>query len=1427
MVLRMSAAVAPPARRRRAGWRRAAVAQVVALALLAGLLPAHSAQAAEPPPPAAERSPVVQAWLNGGTKVRAAAELALVGSDDDIRAFVSDGWAKAQRLDERDAVVSVIAESGPAVRAAAQAALNAFDAGATDALSTFLNNGWQQPSNTDTRVRVNQLMAAGGDQVKAAAQQALDSDDPSMWRQFTDSGWQSRWLTDQRVRVNQAMATGGPQVRAAGQKALDAGTPEALEAFLDGGWAVAAARDQETETLTALQAQAQAQGDLAKQETERAVSEAARAKEAAAAAKRSAELAAAATQAARNDTAEAAAQAKRAAVAAQKAASAAKVAVQAAASANRAARAAAAAAQRAASAASQAERAATRAYNAAAGAATDATKADTARVRAQEARDNARLSRDFATIAHLAGQAIQAGLDSLDAARSAAYNAKLASDANDDATRWANAAGADAREAIAAAKQARADADRALRAADAAEGYLRVAATAASRARDAANRAAQHAEEAADAAIDAANHAGDAATAAARATAAATAATTAAQAAVETAGQAIEIYDAARAADTERLAVTQDEGTEAARQAAAQFDQAQAAAKWDAVQATQRDAETNQLIAEVLNPATDPGVAVAKGRKVALNLSQASGTWTREAAMAALGGADAQVMEFVRTGVAEAAGQDDRVAVRELAVTDNTGLRDAALAALQGSDTQVSQFLQTQNYTGRYTQDRLKVNQISSAARTAGDTYLVQKAQEALDSGDGQKLRDFIASGQYTAAAVGQRIQVNTILASSDSGPEVKAAAQIALDGPPAGLRQFLDEGRYAAAERDQDGAAHLAVVAGLVQRINQIAQTAVQDAMTAQSVAAQARADAAAAADYANQAAASAQKAAGYATQAARYADQAGQSAEKAAAAVRTAKAAATRASASARSAIRSASWAVLSHERAIQSATEAHASATRAYNSAVAAGKSAQEAVAAAKDAYQQYESAQGLEVDKCTFTFTTEGPLGAWEELLTGKRGDFAENCVRNVIADPAELAKRAYTNSAYCSVYPEGSQLAKNCKDSVLAPDFRGAQTLVMLTAVLQGVTAILAPVAIALGIGCVLSVVCGIVAGTLITIGDVGLNIYKYINGDQSLADTLLNLGALALEALAFAGIAKLVGAGFKAAKHLYDLSRAAKQAEANLKAANIARRELRLHSCLTPNSFSADTPVLLADGSSKPIADVRVGDRVLATDPTTGVSAAQPVTRLIRSTDPALTDVTVAPAGGAAVTVHTTPHHPFWDVTGRRWVDAADLTAGSSLRNPDGELVRVVAVRTFDGPQVMHNLTVAETHTYYVAAGSTALLVHNVGGCLDGETEYEVMDPVTKLIVTDIDSIENGELWELKGGIPWWGDEEWLVKEIDGKFAKYLKSRTILPADYRDAVIGFRFTNKKIDAKTRTVITERLTRLAENAGVRLKIEFAS
>jgi RHS repeat-associated protein len=165
------------------------------------------------------------------------------------------------------------------------------------------------------------------------------------------------------------------------------------------------------------------------------------------------------------------------------------------------------------------------------------------------------------------------------------------------------------------------------------------------------------------------------------------------------------------------------------------------------------------------------------------------------------------------------------------------------------------------------------------------------------------------------------------------------------------------------------------------------------------------------------------------------------------------------------------------------------------------------------------------------------------------------------------------------------------------------------------------------------------------------------------------------------------------------------------------------------------HSFAADTNVLMADGSAKAIKDIEAGDKVVATDPATGTTAAEPVTALHLNHDTDLTDITVtaAPVGptssgtdtgdgtirGPTAILHTTAHHPFWDQTAHTWALAADLVAGHRLSTLDGHVVTVVAVHGFTGSQQMRDLTVAGVHTYYVVAGTTPVLVHNCGGGVD------------------------------------------------------------------------------------------------------------
>ena len=153
-------------------------------------------------------------------------------------------------------------------------------------------------------------------------------------------------------------------------------------------------------------------------------------------------------------------------------------------------------------------------------------------------------------------------------------------------------------------------------------------------------------------------------------------------------------------------------------------------------------------------------------------------------------------------------------------------------------------------------------------------------------------------------------------------------------------------------------------------------------------------------------------------------------------------------------------------------------------------------------------------------------------------------------------------------------------------------------------------------------------------------------------------------------------------------------------------------------SCPVPvgNSFVPGTLVLMADGSTKPIEDVRVGDMVLATDPTTGKTEKREVTDLIVGYgEKELVELTID-TGDGADTITATIGHPFWAPDLGKWVDAGDLKPESMLQTGAGTYVKVSAVRRSTAQsQEVRNLTVDGLHTYYALAGATPVLVHNAG----------------------------------------------------------------------------------------------------------------
>ncbi|WP_217185396.1 RHS repeat-associated core domain-containing protein [Streptomyces sp. AC495_CC817] len=147
------------------------------------------------------------------------------------------------------------------------------------------------------------------------------------------------------------------------------------------------------------------------------------------------------------------------------------------------------------------------------------------------------------------------------------------------------------------------------------------------------------------------------------------------------------------------------------------------------------------------------------------------------------------------------------------------------------------------------------------------------------------------------------------------------------------------------------------------------------------------------------------------------------------------------------------------------------------------------------------------------------------------------------------------------------------------------------------------------------------------------------------------------------------------------------------------------------------NSFTAETRVLMADGSTKRIDDVDIGDEVVATDPESGVSRIETVAAEIKGTGlkhlVRLTLETDGEKGGRTATVTATAGHPFWIEELGLWSDATDLKAGQWLTNGEGDRVRVAAVERWDQRTTVHNITVTNIHTYYVAGAVGDVLVHN------------------------------------------------------------------------------------------------------------------
>jgi RHS repeat-associated protein len=214
---------------------------------------------------------------------------------------------------------------------------------------------------------------------------------------------------------------------------------------------------------------------------------------------------------------------------------------------------------------------------------------------------------------------------------------------------------------------------------------------------------------------------------------------------------------------------------------------------------------------------------------------------------------------------------------------------------------------------------------------------------------------------------------------------------------------------------------------------------------------------------------------------------------------------------------------------------------------------------------------------------------------------------------------------------------------------------------------------------------------------------------------QGLSRTLLGdhlgLGAMTNSIIALPGVAGLIGSFDN---DLGDPDTAHAGAENIAAITDDAALDSQL-SC--GQSFTPSTPVLLANGKTRPIAALRPGDKILATNTHTGKTTPQTVAAVLVHHDADLYDLSIN-SGHQTAIIHATSNHLFWDLTRHQWVKAGELRYGDRLRGTHGQASATVlagfAPRQHDG--WMWDLTVTDDHDFYIApTTSGAVLVHNCG----------------------------------------------------------------------------------------------------------------
>ncbi|MET8407130.1 polymorphic toxin-type HINT domain-containing protein [Streptomyces sp. NPDC005195] len=105
--------------------------------------------------------------------------------------------------------------------------------------------------------------------------------------------------------------------------------------------------------------------------------------------------------------------------------------------------------------------------------------------------------------------------------------------------------------------------------------------------------------------------------------------------------------------------------------------------------------------------------------------------------------------------------------------------------------------------------------------------------------------------------------------------------------------------------------------------------------------------------------------------------------------------------------------------------------------------------------------------------------------------------------------------------------------------------------------------------------------------------------------------------------------------------------------------------------------------VLLANGKTKPIEKVKLGDKVKVTDPKRGGTTVREVVgTIVTEDDKHFVDLTIKGKSGKDENLVSTTTHPFWVESEKAWVAAGDLEPGMRLHTADGGAVQIVVMRS-------------------------------------------------------------------------------------------------------------------------------------------------